>query len=845
VLQFASYSFDASVGDIFHTLLSGATLYICDKEIFLSGQEFVKWLEENAINSIPFIPPSMLKALPFAELPDLHTLSTSGEALPVDLVKVWGRNRRFLNAYGPTETVVDATIGECSPELNKVVIGKPIANKRVYIFNKDLQLQPIGVPGELFIGGEGVARGYLNRGDMTKERFIVNPYQVNEKIYRTGDIVRWLSDGNIEFLGRNDEQVKIRGYRVELGEIETKLTEHAFVKEAVVVLKDRNLCAYIVSERDWMVTEMRQHLQKELPEYMIPSYFIRLNSLPLTPNGKIDKKSLPEPDFTMDEGTEYTAPLSEMEKLLADVWKGVLRVERVGIHDNFFELGGDSIKAIQIAARLNELNLKLNMMEMFKNPTIYELSPFIESFQTEAKQSAIEGTIPLTPIQHWFLEQEFERPEHFNQSMMLFRKEGWKPELIENCFRKLCEHHDALRIAFSLDSSSQYNRGTQGIECTVKNFDFRGMENPVSLIEKEANRIQGSIQFSNGSLFKLAVFNTEEGSHLLIAIHHLIIDGVSWRILLEDFYRLYEKGDDSLPAKTTSYQDWANGLAQYVSSRKNEKEVVYWRNIQSKTIPTLPKDYQYSGRHLYEDLQIEGILLNKNETIMLLTEVHKVFQTEINDLLLAALAMTIKEWTGENTLAVSLEGHGREELIDGMDLSRTVGWFTSIFPVIFELDSGNMASVIKTVKETLRKVPKKGAGYGVFKYLNSSVAIGKTIEPEISFNYLGAFEEDDVQLYSSMPMGRQISGKNHQEHLLEWNGMVVGGVLQINISYNPKVFSKRTIKMLGSLYRQNLVALMKFCSEKDEIELTPSDFSENDMTLDELDNIFEVFESKK
>ncbi|TCN17537.1 non-ribosomal peptide synthetase [Mesobacillus foraminis] len=844
VLQFASYSFDASVGDIFHTLLSGATLYICDQEVFLSGQEFVRWLEEKSINSIPFIPPSMLKALPYAELRDLHTLSTSGEALPMDLVETWGRNRTFLNAYGPTETVVDATIGECRLGMNKVVIGKPIANKRVYILNKELQLQPIGVPGELFIGGEGIARGYLNRPDMTSERFIVNPYDPEERIYRTGDVVRWLPDGNIEFLGRNDDQVKVRGYRVELGEIETKLMGHASVREAVVVLNDRNLCAYIVSDRDWTGAEIRRYLQEELPGYMIPSYFTRLESLPLTPNGKVDKKALPKPDL-WDEGVEYTAPLSEREKLLADVWKEVLRVDRVGIHDNFFELGGDSIKAIQIAARLNESNLKLSMMEMFKNPTIYELSPFLESLLTEAEQTAIEGSVPLTPIQHWFFEQRFEKPEHFNQSMMLFRKEGWEPEKVKNCFRRLSEHHDALRIVFPSGSPAQFNRGTQGMECTVRTFDFRSSNNPAILIEKEANSVQGSIRLADGPLFRLAVFHTAEGDHLLIVIHHLIIDGVSWRILLDDFNRIYEKGENALPAKTTSYQRWANSLVQYGSSRKGQNEAKYWRNIQTKQVPALPMDYPYSGGNLYEELEVEGISLGQNQTNMLLTDAHKAFQTEINDLLLSALFLTIQEWTGENTLAVTLEGHGREDLMEGMDLSRTVGWFTSIFPVVFEIGPTEIGSVIKVVKETLRKVPNKGAGYGVLKYLSSSAVTEKTLSPEICFNYLGTFEGDGDVTYSRMPMGLQISGRNHQDHLLEWNGMVVDGVLQVTISYNPKVFDKSTIKMLGSLYRDHLVHLMEFCCGKEETELTPSDFSESDLTLDELDDIFGVLESKK
>ena len=430
VLQLASYSFDASVGDIFHTLLSGATLYLSTREQLSSGREFVDWLRSNRIETIPFIPPSVLKTLPLEDLPDLHTISPSGESLPLDLIGTWGRERTFINAYGPTETVVDATVHICEPQMDKSIIGKPIPNKKVYVVNENGQLQPVGVPGELWIGGIGVARGYLNRPELTRERFVTAPFAPGERLYRSGDLVRWLPDGSLEYKGRMDDQVKIRGHRIELGEIEARLLQHPAVREAVVVSRQDDegmayLAAYFTSDSQWTSEELRVFLARELPEYMLPSRFMELMDLPLNPNGKVDKHALPEPPVPETGTANYIPPRNEMEQLLADIWQDILRIEKVGIRDNFFELGGDSIKAIQIAARLHEQQLRFEMKDLFRHPTIAELAPLTRRLEVKREQGPMEGEVPLTPIQHWFFEQPLEAPHHYNQSMMLYRAEGW------------------------------------------------------------------------------------------------------------------------------------------------------------------------------------------------------------------------------------------------------------------------------------------------------------------------------------------------------------------------------------------------------------------------------------
>ncbi len=845
VLQLASYSFDASVGDIFHTLLSGATLYLSTREQLSSGREFVDWLRSNRIETIPFIPPSVLKTLPLEDLPDLHTISPSGESLPLDLIGTWGRERTFINAYGPTETVVDATVHICEPQMDKSIIGKPIPNKKVYVVNENGQLQPVGVPGELWIGGIGVARGYLNRPELTRERFVTAPFAPGERLYRSGDLVRWLPDGSLEYKGRMDDQVKIRGHRIELGEIEARLLQHPAVREAVVVSRQDDegmayLAAYFTSDSQWTSEELRVFLARELPEYMLPSRFMELMDLPLNPNGKVDKHALPEPPVPETGTANYIPPRNEMEQLLADIWQDVLRIEKVGIRDNFFELGGDSIKAIQIAARLHEQQLRFEMKDLFRHPTIAELAPLTRRLEVKREQGPMEGEVPLTPIQHWFFEQPLEAPHHYNQSMMLYRAEGWDPSRVEAAFERLVEHHDALRMIYELEGERVRQR-CRGLEegpfFTLDCVDVRGEVDPAGRIEETAEGLQAGLDLEKGPLVRLGLFATDEGDHLLIVIHHLVVDGVSWRILLEDLETLYRGG--VLPEKTSSYREWAEGLIRYGESREAAKEEVYWQEIEQQEIPSLPRDRESREVHRFGNSRTEVVTLDEATTSQLLTEAHQAYRTEINDLLLAALSLAIREWSGADQVAIHLEGHGREEILPEVDLTRTVGWFTSIYPVVLPVRTEDPGTVIKEVKETLRRVPHKGVGYGVRRYLQGKR--GK-VQPRIGFNYLGSFEQEAE---SGMPVGTMIASGNVLEEDLDLTAVVVKNQLHLRIAYHSHLFHAATIQRLASGMVRHLLRLTKHCLAKDRSEYTPSDFSEKDLTLDELEDVFEIFEGKK
>ncbi|MFN6449694.1 MAG: amino acid adenylation domain-containing protein, partial [Nostoc sp. DedSLP05] len=391
VLQFASFSFDASIWEIVLALGSGATLYLGTKDSLLPGKPLIEQLHNHCITNIT-LPPSALAVMPMEELPALQTIIVGGEACSAELIRQWSAGRNFFNGYGPTEATVCATIAKCTEDDEKISIGKAIANTKVYILDENLQLVPVGVPGELHIGGVGLARGYLNRPELTQEKFIPNPFDRNrragERLYKTGDLARYLPDGNIEYLGRIDNQIKIRGFRIELGEIEAILSEYTGVRENVVVAREdipgeKRLVAYFVSQLEQTPTtnELRIFLKEKLPQYMVPSAFVRLELLPLTPNGKVDRKALPVPDSQNTQlAVSFVAPRTPVEKVLADIWANALHIEKVGVLDNFFDLGGHSLSTIRVMSQINEtFQIKLPLRHLFTAPTIAELAYTIES----------------------------------------------------------------------------------------------------------------------------------------------------------------------------------------------------------------------------------------------------------------------------------------------------------------------------------------------------------------------------------------------------------------------------------------------------------------------------------
>jgi amino acid adenylation domain-containing protein/FkbH-like protein/non-ribosomal peptide synthase protein (TIGR01720 family)/FkbM family methyltransferase len=864
VLQFASFSFDACIWEILMSLGAGATLYLGTKEGIMPGEPLIERLRNDKITCIT-LPPSALAVLPGEELPQLQTIIVAGETCSPELMKQWSIGRNFFNAYGPTESSVCATIAKCQSEQEKLSIGRPIPNTKIYILDSQLQPVPIGVPGELHIGGAGLARGYLNRPELTQEKFIPNPFDKAgvSKLYKTGDLARYLPDGNIEYLGRIDNQVKIRGFRIELGEIETVLTQNPQVQSSVIIAREntpgnKRLVGYIVPQKEATPTsnELRQYLKGKLPDYMIPHVFVILESLPLTPNGKIDRRALPAPESSSELLGKYVAPRTFIEDTLATIWAQVLRVKEVGIDDNFFELGGDSILSISIIARAKQAGLQLIVKQLFAHQTIAELAAVTgTSKEIQIDQGLVRGETPLTPIQHWFFEQNLCQSHHFNQSYLLSVPSNFQSEYLEPIWQELFKHHDALRLRFTQSGDNWqaiYSASTDRISVNFIDLSALSDNEQKTAIATKVESLQGSLDLSK-NLVQIAFFDlgVNKRARLLIIIHHLVVDGVSWRILLEDLQTAYQQLSQGqkikLPPKTTSFKDWAQHLIEYAQSDLLKAELAYWLRASHLLIFPIPIDYS-GGANTVKSISTVSVSLNETQTQLLLQDVPKAYQTQINDVLLTALVLVLSKWTNTDSVLFNLEGHGREEIIEDVDLSRTVGWFTTMFPVILKLetiDQENLGNALKSVKEQLRAIPHKGIGYGLLRYLRRDQEIVTQLavfsQAEISFNYLGQFSQV-LNQNSLIQLASESSGLDHslegqRPHLLNINAIVINEQLQIDWKYSTHVHKSTTIEKIAQDFVEVLQELIAHCTSPDNGGYTPTDFPLLEFSQTELDKL--------
>ncbi|WP_010494699.1 non-ribosomal peptide synthetase [Paenibacillus elgii] len=859
--QLAPYVFDMSVKPIYGALLLGLTLHIVPEETRLNGEKLLKFFRDHAIDVTDATPTFLSILVQSAQAGGVGEVGVKhfvvgGEVLTTKAVRsVWttfGEQVNITNVYGPTECTVDSTIYEVEPEhvaaLDTVPIGRPMPNQTVWILDAQQRLLPVGVAGEIHIGGAGVARGYHQRPELTEEKFVPNPYASGERMYKTGDLARWLPDGTIEYLGRIDHQVKIRGYRIELGEVEAQLRKTESVRETVVIAREdeagqKQLCAYVVADRELAISELRKALSQTLPEYMIPSYFVQLPQLPLTPNGKVDRKALPAPKEGMATGTNYVAPRTEVEQALASVWQAVLGIGKVGVNDRFFALGGDSIKAIQVSAKLHQAGYKMEMRHLFAHPSIAELSAHVRPITRTADQGEAKGWARLTPIQAWFFRQNDAAPHHYNQAVMLYREQGYDEAALQKTVRKLAEHHDALRTVFrrTEDGYAAWTRSIdEGELYTLEVMDFRkAADNVAQAIEAKANEIQSGIELDTGPLMKLGLFRCADGDHLLIVIHHLVVDGVSWRILLEDLASGYEQAVSGqtvrLPDKTDAFRTWAEKLTGYANGPAMEAERTYWQQLEQLECKPLPRDFARAGQEqangLMRDNETVTVQWTREETELLLKRAHRAYNTDINDLLLTALGMAVYRWTGVERVWISLEGHGRESILPDIDITRTVGWFTSEYPVALEMEadgaSDTLAYRIKRVKDSMRQIPHKGIGYGILKYLSeTSGDVRFAAKPDIRFNYLGQFDQDlthhALQL-SPYAYGSEISGQIARSCALYISGSIAGGELALAVGYSGKQYRRDTMERLAGLLHSSLQDILAHCAAKERPELTPSD----------------------
>ena len=592
---------------------------------------------------------------------------------------------------------------------------------------------------------------------------------------------------------------------------------------------------------------------------MVPAVYVLLERLPLTANGKVDRRGLPAPSGERPEqGQGYVGPRTAAEEILAGIWAKGLGLDRVGVEDNFFELGGDSILSLQIVARAREAGLQITVPQMFRYQSIAALveqvQPVVSGERADVEDGPACGAVPLTPIQHWFFEQRLEEPWHWNQSVLLKVPREVGPEIIEVALQQLLVHHDALRLRFVQGGDGVWQQGYadwEGGTRVLEQMDLSHLPEEArrSALTREGDRLQGSLNLGAGPVWRAGWIDLGSGERrLLLVVHHLVVDGVSWRILLEDLQTLCRQVKEGeplqLPLRTSSFGQWGEALARYAGSDAMQAEIAYWEGLAVYPVRPLRRDADVEGvENTAGSTAVVHLQLSVEETQALLLEVPRAYRTRIQEVLVTALVRGLERWSGQRGVLLDLEGHGREEaeVSTKLDLSRTVGWFTTLYPVYVQLTGGGLGEDLKQIKEQLRAVPGRGLGFGVLRYLRGEGRNRLQAVPsaEVVFNYLGQFDqvlsEGDWEV-APEPAGAQCSPVERRTHLLEINSQISGGCLHLSWGYSRVVQGEEAIRTLATGCLDELRGLIAHCRTA-EGSFTPSDFPLARLTQAELDRI--------
>ncbi len=850
---FTPLAFDFTVTCIFLSLLRSRTLYIYPETLGIDAILRDNFSPATPIDIVKLTPAhlSMLAHLDIRET-NVRRAIIGGEALTpeqVNILKDLDPAIDIVNEYGPTETTVGCIVTHVERG-EPVLIGRPIANTRCYLLDRALNPVPIGVPGEICIGGAGVGRGYLNREVLTRERFIQSPFDPTDRLYRTGDLGRWRADGEVEYLGRLDHQVKLRGYRIECGEIEQALLGHPAVREAVVLLREdggeRALAGYVrTTAAAPTPTDLRAYLQQRLPDYMIPAHLVVLERLPLTPNGKIDRRALPTPSGDDAPGRPYAPPRDARERQLAAIWETVLGRAPIGLDDDFFALGGDSIKAVQTLAALHRAGLKCDLRAVFQAPTLAALAPLLVPIDAVDRPPTV-GPVPLTPIQRWFFETCDGNPAHYNHAVLLRARHRLDPARLERVLDDLLACHDMLRATYHRDGGQPPQDVQARAAVTIEMIDLSAEPHPTEALERHAAGLQSGFDLAVPPLCRAVLYRLSDADRLLLIVHHLIVDGVSWRILLADLgegYRRAMSGQPAAPAaRTDAYRDWADALLARAAAGPTADESAYWQAVEQAPATALPLDDPAGSRRRGDSRTIE-LTLPEDLTAELLTGVHRAYNTRINDVLLTALAQALGRWTGGRCHRIDLESHGRDA--GGFDLSRTLGWFTVIYPLLLDLSGlDKPGDGLRHIKEQLRRVPDNGLGYGILRYLPGPGAPlpSPGQRAEILFNYFGQIDTElpgGLLVVERTTMPDTVDPHASLSHELLIGVRVIGGRLHLAATFAPRRLSPAAIAGLLADYRTALAALATHCTGCADPEPTPSDLAHGGLGPDAIEDLLD------
>lgn len=858
-LLVSSIAFDLGYTSFWTLLLGFGTICLGHETAgFWDAASIWQTIAREKISMIKLTPSHLkllLDARPVEPPAHLSLIVTGGEAIDTEAISCWmdwNPNVRFVNHYGPTETTVGVLTqgivrqNATAPDFDldtfrkRPVLGRPLGSHVIRILDTALRLQPVGVMGEICIGGPGLSEGYLNLPELTAEKFIEDPLSPGTRLYRSGDKGRWTAGGRIEFAGRIDQQIKLAGYRIEPGEILAALRRLPGVLDAAVDVRtpgaSRQLVAYLVEDEYQEEPIRRQQLSGALAAYMIPSRFVPINAIPLTPNGKVDTSRLPDPETAA--GLPGKQAESIEETLILEACRRVMGRKELTLADDFFHLGGDSIRALQIVSHLYRNGYQLQVKDLFTYPVLESLALRLKPLAPVIDQGAVSGWMPFLPIQHDFFDRNLKVPSHYNQSVVIGSAGRFDPVIAAQAVALLQSHHDALRLVFP-----EGGNGRQFIneQIFVSQLEIVDLVTDPDRFQEEIQLLQRSFNLETGPLFKAVLYRLPGIDQLLLTAHHLVVDGVSWRILLEDFesaYHAISRGEHvALPAKSASVKAWAEALEAYAGSWSFVRDHGYWLEPGRLDIPALapdaPEGAEGRGRFQFE--------LDEETTTLLLTVANTAFHTETNDLIVAALAQAIGSTWGAENLGMMFEGHGREEIIPDLPVHRSVGWFTSLYPVVLPARSGDWAAQVKLTKEGLRRIPFKGIGYGLLRYRGDVAMDPLPTGGMVLYNYLGQFDAGPAnsRFNVSLDAGDVSDPGEPSRFGLTVTGMVAGGKLGLHIEYDRSRFADESVGSLQIAFRSTLQEIIRFCSNRNDSEMTPADLSYRNLSLHDLENIFD------
>lgn len=839
ILQKTTYTFDDSVYEILWSTLVGGKLCLLEEGAEMDVEKMYRAIVNYGITQILFVPTVLRELLRYVKekgqkeaIVNLRLVVSSGEALTPDLValfkEVLGDTECVLaNLYGPTEASIDVTYYDCKlNETDSIPIGKPIGNTTIYIL-RDMKLCGIGMPGELCIGGIGVAKGYLNRPELTAEKFIPNPYEEG-LLYRTGDVAYWDQEGNVKYCGRRDEQVKIRGQRVELGEIEENIRKLEYVQDAVVIArKDENhvesIYAYFTANTVLDMKQVREALSVNLPNYMIPQYMMQIEEIPLTNNGKIKKQTLPE--IKGQSFIEYVEPENEIEEALCKVFQEVLGVERIGIQDGFFALGGDSIRAIKVVSKLRDLGYELSVRDIFTKETVEAIAVVVRSLNGEDNA---EGEIMPVPMVEKFDSYGISKPH--NRTVMIPVGET-NYEIATQAFHKLLEFHDMLRATYQDGILTVLGKDSVSVE--LKQVDLRNEADTYTAVKKECSEMQQNFDMENGPLVNGFFFQIDAGNYVMLFVNQFVADEYSLVILKEDFESAIEtlenNGVQELVEKTASYKNFSISFNEYINGSDFEADKKQWELSKEKIL--LGKLQVVTPNSMNAKTGRMNFNLSMNNTNSLLQSAGMAFNTNVSELIVVALSKACSKLTGQMQVAIDMLDAGRDSFV-GLNLKRTVGWFACPYPVCVEMRESLSDMIIQT-KEMIRKLPEVKVGAKVvcdevssdilLDCLSLELSGSNRIQTDSQFGYIRTEEKDTA-------------------YALEIKCSLQNQMLNVNILFDDASLEEGKVASLKKNFEEELLEIIHFCIDQEEQIKTVSDYGNEDMEDDELNEILGMFD---